>query len=76
MVFRTTYIQVQPGLTPLCPICRLSLSEQEKVIMDEYKLGWAARAERVNQTNIGVSLIFQNGGERMVNFLLAVIFIF
>jgi hypothetical protein len=28
-------------------MCRLSLSEQEKVIMDEYNLGWAARAERV-----------------------------
>ena len=26
---------------------RLNLSEQESVIMEEFKLGWAARAERV-----------------------------
>jgi hypothetical protein len=30
---------------------RLSLSEQEKVIMDEYNLGWAARAERVRASS-------------------------
>jgi len=30
----------------LVPPTRLELTEQEKVIMDEYNLGWAARAER------------------------------
>jgi len=30
----------------LVPPTRLELEEQEKVIMDEYNLGWAARAER------------------------------
>jgi len=30
----------------LVPPTRLELPEQEKVIMDEYNLGWAARAER------------------------------
>jgi hypothetical protein len=33
-------------------ICRLTVEEQEKVIMEEYELGWADRAESV-QLNKG-----------------------
>jgi len=34
------------GIRGLVPPTRLELPEQERVIMEEYELGWAARAER------------------------------
>ncbi|XP_023348002.1 NAD-dependent malic enzyme 59 kDa isoform, mitochondrial isoform X2 [Eurytemora carolleeae] len=34
------------GIRGLVPPTQLNLSEQESVIMEEFKLGWAARAER------------------------------
>ena len=37
---------------------RLDLPEQERVIMEEYNLGWAARAERVNLKFLKFSLVY------------------
>jgi malate dehydrogenase (decarboxylating) len=40
------------GIRGLVPPTRLDLPEQERVIMEEYELGWAARAEREPEDEI------------------------
>ena len=41
-------------------MCRLTVEEQEKVIMEEYELGWADRAERVQFENINLAKAYFN----------------